>query len=124
MNLKKNLKYKKKYSNLTLKYYGHNNFNQTGGTNDIDFKKKYKELKMIIQKGGGCAFISEDNIDKLNFFKDRYIFNDVEDYFNPIWGIILSYSPYLKNMYYLDDLKIYTDISSPKINNIKTIINI
>jgi hypothetical protein len=121
MNLKKNLKYKKKYSNLTLKYYGHNNFNQTGGTNNIDFKKKYKELKMIIQKGGGCAFISEDNIDKINFFKDRNIFNDTEDYFNPIWGMILQNSSYLTNMFFLDKLKIISDTPTPNIN-IKKII--
>ena len=60
------------------------------------YKNKYLELKKQI--GGDTPFITNPNL--INLFTDP----EMEQYLNPIYGLVLSESGYIINNYYLSDL--------------------
>ena len=62
----------------------------------LKYKIKYSELKNILeQKGGDMAYIT--NINNINLFSNT----DMEEYLNPIYGMILCFNGFLKNNYFL-----------------------
>ena len=62
----------------------------------LKYKNKYLQLKYYLnQKGGDQAFIN--NIDRINLFTDAIM----EEYLNPIYGMILCNNGYINNNYFL-----------------------
>jgi len=67
----------------------------------LKYKNKYLELKYHLkQKGGDKAIIR--NIDKINLFTDEIM----EEYLNPIYGMIYCYNEYITNNYFLAESKL------------------
>jgi len=67
----------------------------------LKYKNKYLELKYHLnQKGGDKAIIK--NIDKINLFTDE----KMEEYLNPIYGMILCNNGYITNNYFLEKSKL------------------
>ena len=65
----------------------------------LKYKTKYLELKK--QFGGDKAFIKSMNV--ISLFDDMS--EEMNKYFNPIHGMILCYSGYIKNNYHLQKNK-------------------
>ena len=66
----------------------------------LKYKKKYLDLKNLlnlqnIQKGGDKPIIR--NIDRINLFTNP----EMEAYLNPIYGLILSNTGFIPNLYHL-----------------------
>jgi len=86
--------YRKKYIRYKIKY--------------LELKNNYLNMEMI---GGDLPYIT--NIEKINLFNpDIKSHKDMEPYLNPIYGLIMCKSGYIKNNFYL------LDISNIIINNL------
>jgi hypothetical protein len=69
--------------------------------------KKRTTLKKIHKQTGGDTPMSKI-IKDINFFtdKDKVNYPDIEEYLNPIYGVIMRECGYIKNNYYLSKLRV------------------
>jgi hypothetical protein len=81
----------------------------------LKYKNKYLELKQ--QKGGGKPLITDFSL--INLFND----SEMEEYLNPIYGLILSESGIVSNNYWLHKFQLIDTDFTKKIINLTHNIN-
>jgi hypothetical protein len=82
----------------------------------LKYKYKYTQLKLLLDQIGGDK-PSIRNIDNINPFRG----SKIEEYLNPIYGLIMCESGYIKNLYYLSDK---ADLNDHELEEKKIIKNI
>ncbi len=101
-------------------------------TKYLKYKNKYLQLRNILhrQHGGDKAIINDDELAKINLFKEYYLkvdlsnytskqkkeikknLKDLDDFLNPIYGLVLSGNGFIKNTYNLHNVGFTSNISN------------
>jgi hypothetical protein len=80
----------------------------------LKYKTKYLELKNKSQVGGDKPFITA--IDKINLFNTNdFLHKEMEDFLNPIYGLVMCESGYIENNFYLYKDKFISNEQAKKI---------
>ena len=95
--------YKREYKNKkkTIKLKRRKNNDYKKNNNNIYTRKRKNSKKTKIQRGGDMPM--SKIVKDINFFtdKDRETYRDIEEYLNPVYGVIMCESGYIENNYYI-----------------------